>query len=248
MDAALTIRTAVSEVERLRVIVAADTGLRSAVTAVKRFQSLRFQNTYRDLVAAGPYQAAALFFLNELYGLVDYSNRDAQFAKIAGAIERLLPKPAISTAIALAQLHLFTEQLDFAMARAWQAAPESETVAATYVHCWKIVGRRDDRERQLQLVLNLGRNLARLTQTLGLRMMLKVMRGPAQAAGLHELQEFMEVGFDTFGTLARQKNGTESFLRLIEARESELMRSMFDPQFDILSSVRDGVLPPGTMD
>lgn len=248
MDAALLIRTSMLEVERLRLMVAADAGLGLAIAAVKRYQSQRFQNSYRDLIAGGPYQAAAQFFLNELYGLVDYSGRDAQFARIAGTIERLLPRQAVSTAVALARLHLLTEQLDWAMASAWQPAPSSETVAATYVQTWNRVGQREKRERQLQLVLGLGRDLTRLTQTPGLRLMLKLMRGPAHAAGLHELQTFLEAGFDTFAPLARQKDGTEAFLSLIETRESELMHALFDPEFDVSASLRDGVLPPGTLD
>lgn len=247
MDAAVFIRNSVSEVERLRLIIAADAGMRSAVAAVKRYQSQRFENSYRDLIAGGPYQAAAHFFLNELYGVVDYSKRDAQFARIAGAIESLLPRQAISTAVALARLHLLTEQLDFAMAGAWQSAPSCEKMAATYVRTWKAVGHREERERQLQLVLELGRDLSRLTRTPGIRLMLKVMRGPAHAAGLHELQAFLEIGFDTFAALARYKGGTEAFLLLIEARESELIRALFDSRFDILTSLRDGVLPAGTM-
>lgn len=245
MDAALTIRTAVSEVERLRLAVAADAGLSASLACVKRFQSLRFQNSYRDLIAGGPYQSAAHFFLDELYGLVDYTKRDAQFARIASAVERLLPKQAVTTAVSLARLHLLTEQLDYAMARAWLSAPSLETMAATYVHAWKAVGERKSRELQLSLVLDLGHALAKLTKTSGLRLMLKLMRGPAQAAGLCELQGFLETGFDTFASLARQKGGAEAFLLLIEARESELLRALFDPQFDVSSSLRDGVLPAG---
>lgn len=245
MDAARLIRQSVSEVERLRMIVTADDRLGSAMLTVKRFQSQRFQNSYRDLIAGGPYQAAAQFFLKELYGVVDYSERDAQFARIAGAIERLLPRNAISTAVALAQLHLLTEQLDFAMARAWNLLPECETLAATYVNAWKTVGRRKDRERQLQMVLELGRDLSRLTRTPGLRLMLRAMRGPAHAARLHELQGFLETGFDTFAALAHYKGGTEAFLLLIEARESELMRALFAQPFDIMETLRDGILPAG---
>lgn len=245
MDATGFIRESVSEVERLRMRVAVDAGLGSALIAVKRYQSQRFQHSYRDLIAGGPYQAAAQFFLNELYGVIDYSKRDAQFARIAGAMSRLLPKQAISTAVELARLHLLTEQLDWKMAVAWRSAPSNDVLAEAYVHAWKSVGHREEREQQLQLVLALGRDLSGLTQTPGLRLMLKLMRGPAVAAGLQELQEFLETGFDTFATLARHKGGTEAFLRLIEARESEVIRALFDAQFDVSVSERNGVLPIG---
>lgn len=246
MDAAQYIRSAVTEVDRLRRIVAADASLALAVPAVKRYQSVRFENSYRDLIASGPYQAAAQFFLDELYGLVDYSKRDAQFARIAGALERLLPQKAVATAVALARLHVLTEQLDFAMGRAWASTPMGRTAAERYVFAWQCVGQQEQRASQLQLVMELGRDLHRLTRTPGLRLLLKMMRGPAHAAGLHELQRFLETGFDTFASLAKRKDGVEGFLSLIEERESALLRALFDPHFDIHKSLRDGVLPVGS--
>ena len=62
-----------------------------------------------------------------------------------------------------------------------------------------------DREGQLRVVLGIGQQMARLTRTAGLRMMLKMMRGPAAAAGLGALQRFLECGFDTFAAMARAR-------------------------------------------
>ncbi|MCZ4313704.1 hypothetical protein O4H66_09870 [Comamonadaceae bacterium G21597-S1] len=243
MDAAKFIRDSVSEVDRLRRTTAADPRLAAAVDAVKEYQSVRFRHSYQDLIDSGPYRAAAKFFLDELYGLVDYSRRDAQFARIAGAIERLLPQQAIATAVALARLHVLTEQLDQSMGRVWMAAPEHASAVETYVFAWRAVGRRQDREAQLEMVLALGRDLDRLTRTAGLRLLLKMMRRPAHAAGLHELQKFLETGFDTFARLAKQDGGTDGFLRLIETREAGLMDALFNQDLNAQQLLRDAVLP-----
>ena len=96
------------------------------------------------------------------------------------------------------------------------------TDAQRYVRAWRKVGRRADRESQLAVVLGIGRKMARLTRTPGLRMMLKMMRGPAVAAGLGSLQRFLEDGFDTFAAMARN-NGADGFLGTIEERESRLI-------------------------
>ena len=58
--------------------------------------------------------------------------------------------------------------------------------------------------------------------------MLKMMRRPAQAAGLDALQQFLEAGFDTFAALARHPQGVAQFLERIESREAALMRDLFD--------------------
>ena len=90
------------------------------------------------------------------------------------------------------------------------------------------MGQRHARQQQLQRVLAMGNDLARLTRTPGLRMMLRMMRGPANAAGMGALQKFLEAGFDTFGQLARQRGGVAQFLATIEQRERALMDLLFD--------------------
>jgi hypothetical protein len=229
MEAARKIRSAVAEVELLRQALEASPALRDALAQVKRVQSRRFAGTYADLLAGGPYAAAAQFFLVELYSDKDYAERDAQFARIAGAIEKLFPRQVAATAVALAQLHALTEELDQAMALAWLAQVDGEASdSSRYVAAWREVGRRSDREDQLRVVLGIGQEMARLTRTAGLRMMLKMMRGPAAAAGLGALQRFLEFGFDTFAAMARRTGAVEEFLEIIRMRESALMSMLFD--------------------
>src|SRR6478735_3941386 len=131
MNTAERIRRAVAEVEQLRHENRAAPGLAGAVSAVKALQSRRFAGTYADLLAGGPYAAAARFFLEELYNDRDYTERDAQFARIAGAMEKLFPRDVADTAAALAELHALTESLDHAMAAAIESGSGSE--AARYV-------------------------------------------------------------------------------------------------------------------
>ena len=246
MKATDIIRASVAEVAEIRRLVAQDPKRRWALSVVKSYQSLRFEHSYRDLIAGGPYRSAALLFLNELYGVADFSQRDAQFSKIAGAIERLLPEQAVGTAVALAQLHLLTEQLDHAMADAWPQVSGHATVAEQYVSAWRVVSQPAQRQHQLQLVLGLGRDLERLTRIPGLRLMLKMMRRPAQAAGLAELQHFLELGFDTFAGLAKKTSGVSQFLELIQARETQTISALFDPLLDVTQAIQEGMLPMGS--
>ncbi|MEZ0308280.1 MAG: hypothetical protein ACAH21_10175 [Ramlibacter sp.] len=232
MEAARTIRSAVARVSQLRQAVDADAALGTALRQVKRLQSRRFAGTYADLMRGGPYAAAAQFFLTELYSDKDYAERDAQFSRIAGAIERFFPAQVVSTAVGLAELHALTEELDQAMAVAWRAqSDDSATEAWRYVCAWRTVGRRPDRESQLSVVMGIGEQMARLTRTPGLRTMLKMMRGPAAAAGLGSLQRFLETGFDTFAAMARSPRGAAEFLGTIRQRETALIEALFDAGF-----------------
>lgn len=226
MQSGQTIRNAVAAVSLLRVQTLASPPLLAAVKGIKLFQAQRFQTTYADLLASDDFGAATHFFLDELYSDKDFVQRDAQFSKIAGALQTLFPNQVVHTAVTLAELHRLTEELDHEMAVAVLSGSQGEQVAA-YVEAWKSVGRRADRELQLKTVLSVGLELQRLTQTPGLRFMLKMMRRPAHAAGLGDLQTFLEAGFDTFAAMSGKKQLVKTFLSTIEEREGRLIDALF---------------------
>lgn len=221
--AASRIREAMEAVSLLRLGRASQPGLEQACLEVKRFQAQRFKATYADVLRNPRYGRAASFFLQELYGEQDYAQRDQQFARIASTIARLFPQAVVETAACLAEVHALTEQLDDSMASHWLAA-SAPTVQARYIHCWRMVGDRSARFRQLDVVLHLGRELDRLTRMRGLRGLLRMMRAPAAAAGLSSLQGFLEAGFDAFADM----KGTSEFLGLIHKRESVWIEALFD--------------------
>ncbi len=214
---------------------AADPALQTRVDAVKRFQHARFAKTYADLLAQPRYTRAARFFLDELYGPHDFTQRDAQFARIVPGMVRLFPHDIVTTVRALGELHAMSERLDTAMAR---ALPDATVSAAAYTAAWQAVGEPPQRQRQIDLMLEIGRALERYTRNPFLRHSLRLMRGPAQAMGLGALQSFLESGFDTF----RDMRGAESFLRTVADREKALAEALFAADAVALAT---GVAPPG---
>src|SRR5437899_358395 len=99
MEAANRIRAAVGRISMLRDAQLAQPPLRGALLTIKSLQARRFSGTYGGELSGGPYAAATRFFLEELYGDKDFSERDAQFARIAGAIEKLFPSQVAETAV-----------------------------------------------------------------------------------------------------------------------------------------------------
>lgn len=194
--------------------------LAAAVAAVKQVQHARFTQSYRDLLAQPRYTRAARFFLDDLYGPTDFTQRDEQFARVVPALVRLFPAELVGTVLELAQLHALSERLDTAMALALDGGPLD---GRAYGQAWRQVGDRAARERQIDLMLAVGMALDRYTRSLFLRHSLRLMRGPAHAAGLGALQGFLESGFDTFKAM----NGAQAFLSLIEQRERVLAAHLF---------------------
>lgn len=227
----LSITDALAMVECLRSTWHENPTLLQAVLAIKRAQVHRFRYSYAEVLVHRDWGHAAHFFLTELYGERDFSRRDAEFARIAPAMQRLFPASVVDVATALARLHALTEQLDHAMATATlalAASPISDATALNlYVKAWSSVGQSTARLEQLALTQNLGRSLTKLTGTPGLRVMLRMMHAPARAAGLEHLQDFLERGFDVFAALRRSKSGSQGFLDLIAVRERIWMERLF---------------------
>lgn len=195
-------------------------GLHAMVAAVKRYQQRRFVHTYADLLSSPRYGAAARFFLDDLYGPRDFSQRDAQFVRVVPALVRLFPSEIVQTVETLARLHALSEGLDSEMGLHVSAR---ELDAASYVSAWQATARRSDRHLQIEFTLEVGSALDRYTRRPLLRQSLKMMRGPARAAGLGELQRFLESGFDTF----KEMQGAKEFLEIIRSRERALAEAMF---------------------
>ncbi|MBQ0920773.1 hypothetical protein KBW71_20255 [Hydrogenophaga aromaticivorans] len=203
---------------------ALDAGLASAVHQVKQLQARRFRATYADFLVQPRYAEATRFFLDELYGEHDFTERDAQFGRIAGAIERMFPDAVAELAVDLAETHALTETLDHQLATHWLAQDSSRSEAERYVRSWRLTGERPLRDRQLSVVKHMGRELQRLTRMRSLSIALKLMRKPAQAAGLSSLQQFLESGFSAFASLG----DAQAFLATINEREHAWIDTLFD--------------------
>ena len=199
---------------------AADPSLASAVRRVKAYQQQRFAHTYADLLDHPRYAGATRFFLDDLYGPDDFTQRDAQFARVVPALVRLFPQDLVETVYSLVRLHTLSEQLDSAMGTQLSGTPLAPT---DYIRAWQAASGPAARAQQLDLTLAIGTSLDRLTRKPLLRQTLHLMRGPAKAAGLEELQQFLERGFDTF----RAMRGAAEFLRIVGERERTLADALF---------------------
>jgi hypothetical protein len=205
-------------------------GLAQAVHAIKRLQAQRFRGTYADFLARPQFAPATRFFLEELYGEHDFSERDRQFGRIAGALERMFPAAVSSLAVDLSETHALTEVLDHELASHWMAQPEDTPMALRYVYSWRQTGAHEDRRRQLTVVQHMGSELQRLTRNPSLRLGLKMMRRPAQLAGLSALQSFLESGFDSFAAM----RNPDEFMHAIQTRERHWIDAFFEADVSVV--------------
>ena len=209
---------------------AADPALDAQVVALKAYQQRRFAHTYADLLAHPRYEAATRFFLHELYGPDDFRQRDAQFARVIPTLTRLFPEEVVETVARLARLHALSERLDTRMA---EALGPGVITPERYAAAWRACGEPDSRQQQIELTMAVGESLDRLTRKPLLRQTLRLMRGPAQMAGLGALQNFLECGFDTF----RAMRGAGEFLSTVRHREDTIARGLFQDDASTLGQL-----------
>lgn len=200
----------------------------AAVTAVKQFQRQRLARDHADLLQSERYRLAARFFLDELYGIKDFSSRDQELARIIPTMGRLLPAAALGAIADAVELDAISEQLDAATAAAYDAsAPADGSLPALdpdrYFELYRTVGRRELRARQIDLVEDIGRQLDRLVSTPFLYRILKGMETPARIAGLGQMQAFLVSGFEAFKAM----RGAGEFVATVAARERALMEGAF---------------------
>jgi hypothetical protein len=237
--AQLDLMTSLQAVEDERQRRRVDPALGIAVLAVKRLQQGRFRLTYADLLADRRWGPAGQFFLDELYGPQDFTNRDQAFARVVPALVKMFPAEVVDTVRQLLTLHAVSERLDSAMGTRvlahrqtgdplGLASFDQPLSGAEYRLAWQGVGERGERLWQVAAVTGIGRSLDRLTRRLGLRHALRLMRGPAELAGLGVLQHFLETGFDTF----RAMNGADEFLATLGQRETRWIDWLFEERSD----------------
>lgn len=186
---------------------------------LKRWQSQRLAATYADIAAQPRYRAATDFFLGDLYGPKDFSGRDQAMLRILPVMTRMLPASAVETAALAIELEALSERLDHRLAKVLPAGPIDEE---RYARAYRESSTRAERERQIELIGEVGHRLDALTTKPFVLKTLKLMRRPARLAGLSDLQGFLERGFDSF----RAMHGADEFLALVRDREMALLERL----------------------
>jgi hypothetical protein len=226
MDASHRLRAAAAEVAALRGMAGIDDAVRARRDDLRAWQAARLARTHADLLASPRYEAATRFFLDELYGAKDFSQRDGELMRVIPTLARFLPDAALGTIADAVELDALSERLDLATAQAIAADPQARgrpLDADAYARAYRGAGARTDRERQIELIGHIGAALDRLVRHPLIGSLLGAMERPARMAGLVAMHEFLASGFGAF----RSMRGADEFLRTVTRRETELMQRLY---------------------
>ena len=213
-----------AEARDLRLAAAADPVRGQRRDRLRAWQAARLAKTHADLLASPQFNIAATFFLSDLYGPKDFSERDTEMEKVLPIMTTMLPVSGLRTLLLAVEVDALSERFDAEMVAVLGKRLDQDGLALDdYAAAYRQVGDRDGRELQIRLIGETGEALDALAHKTFAGAALKLMHGPAQLAGLGELHAFLERGFNAFRSLRR----ADEFLETIVQRERELMVSLF---------------------
>jgi hypothetical protein len=195
---------------------------------LRHWQAQRLRTAFARFLDDPSRRPAAEFFLTDVYGDHDFSRRDADIARVLPAMQKLLPAALLATVADAIELGALTQALDLRMAECLRdlAPRRSALDMALYGRAYRECGLPRLRARQIALIAEVGNGLAQALRMPGVATLLRLSRMPARAAGLSELQGFLERGFDAFAALG----DATRFLEEIRREETRFSRELFRGQ------------------
>ena len=192
---------------------------------LRAWQTERLRRTYADFLTNPRYRPATTFFLTDIYGARDFSQRDQAIEQIYQSMHRLLPESMLHTLILGMQLNELTQSLDRELLDALvNKLGVTDTIAPEQVsQAYRICDNYDERSRQIDLIVEVGQGIDRLVHIPLVGMTLRLARRPAEWAGWGEFHDILARGYEAFKGMGK----ADAFLDTIERRERWILERIF---------------------
>jgi hypothetical protein len=191
---------------------------------LQRWQRERLTRSFADLIEHDAYRPACDFFLSELYGGLDFRDRDQDMGRVMPVMTRFLPDRTLSSMADAFELQAISLEFDIDMAGYMEKAQVGMLDMKRYCELYRACSERAGREQQIVLIRKLGYELDKLVRKPLVNYLVRLLRGPAHAAGFGALQEFLESGLGSFRAL----DDARYFNETIYEREWRSMERMFN--------------------
>ncbi|MBN24107.1 MAG: hypothetical protein CL578_03540 [Alteromonadaceae bacterium] len=207
------------------------------VQGVQRWQTLRMQATHEGHINDPRTAPALAFFVEQIYGPQDFSQRDADIQRVVPKMHKYMPSQALRSLESALRLHALSYELDYALALALKSmAQVADTLCAktsivinsqTYAAAYCKDNNANLRQEQISLLIELGENLSQAVAIKGVAMMLSLSKHPARMKGLQALHLFLHDGYKAFKKIPN----SQRFMDDIVSKEARLVAILFNKQF-----------------
>ena len=196
-------------------------GIQGKIRELQEWQCKRLLASHEPLWTQKRFNPAMQFFIDELYGPKDFTQRDQDIAKVVPKMAKILPEKALVSLESAMHLNRLSYELDMDMAK---ALGDKDINRDSYADAYRSCQNQSDRALQINYIEELGQDLAEVVNITGISTLLKLARKPAQLAGVIALHEFLESGFNAFKKLG----DVQDFIQPIVTLERQIMLDLFD--------------------
>mgnify|MGYP001826473978 FL=1 len=195
----------------------------SSFEELQHWQRRRIARSFDDLIRQPGYRPAVEFFLSEIYGGLHFRERDQDMSKVMPVMKRFLPDQTLLTMSEAFELQAISLEFDMDMAEYMAQQQIGSLDMPRYCEVYRARDDKQGRELQILLIRKLGYDLEKLVRWPLVNYLVRLLRGPAHAAGFGGLQEFLESGLVSFRAL----EDPEYFIETIYEREWDSMERLF---------------------
>lgn len=194
------------------------------IQALAHWQSQRLITSHQDLYHDPSFSDGIGFLFEELYAPKDFNERDKDLERIFPKLVKLMPEQVLSTVAALVELNQCTQELDIRLSEAiFQTLGHTTLDRVSYLQGYRLCDNQLLRQRQLDLVEEVGQKLDRYARSNTILFSLKMTKGPAEMAGLSALHGFIHEGFKAF----HRMQNIPYLMKTLIAREQAILNNIF---------------------
>ena len=187
------------------------------------WQGERLRHTHAHLLDDPVTAEGIRFLLDEVYGGRELLPVAREIRRALPKAMKLLPDKVMATSAAALEAAILTQELDEAVTDILGDQLDQPIDEATYLAGFRQPSHHDDRQRQLQLVAELGHRLDRYIRSRMLHATFRMVRKPAHAAGFANLYDFMDRSF----RVMKPVPSVGLLLEQLAAREDTIMEKVF---------------------
>ena len=219
----------IDQTSKLTRETAAHAQLSAGQVALSQWQCDRLAETYGDFYVKRRFRPALDFFLTDIYGPTDFSQRDSDILRVYPVMVKMLTAAAIESLTMAVELHALSTQLDQTLLRALVDdlgfdPHADELTADLYAEAYRLCDNHSDRVHQIELAIGAAELLENAVKHKMLYVTVKVARRPAKMAGFGELQSFIERGLSAF----KHMKGAQPFIQALAERERFVLDRIYD--------------------
>ncbi|MEN7341307.1 MAG: hypothetical protein AAAFM81_00135 [Pseudomonadota bacterium] len=232
--AAKRLRDAIARSNALHSTYSSDTREEKKYAEFIALQLSYFMPFYEDLRDRPGYSSAIDFVVSDLTG-TGIASRDRELEKVAGLMTRFLPGGALDALAFAMTLNARILEINLGIAAALIDTSAAGTPITEKRYC--IASRRvasmDDFDQLIGMTRQAGETLAGIVRLPMIKSLLRTMRVPARLAGVVDLHQFLERGYDTFTGL----DDVQEFLDTMQSRMTEVFWRVFKTPLSQLDDI-----------